>query len=203
MQTQQLFDNIRADFVNEIKPLILTTSISSIKSIEEIENALKTAKNLIMKSTAQTAINICVRNSCEYLLHNALPNKLDFPHRLVFRGVSATVSGVVSTCLLEKKKNIGNLVIYPLWQGAYFTALYMIKNSEETKKYIKKKYPKQVKAVMDNKVTSTIIELIQGIYRFLNDPGTPYEKAVKMANDQKLQDAMKQQFDDLMKLVPK
>ena len=179
MDTSHLLESIRGDFINEIRPFVFQTSVSSMKSLQDVENALKATQNLLMKTTLQTTINIFARNGLECVFHNLFKDNLDYPQRVGFRALSASLAALTSTLILDRHQHVGNMVLYPLWQGFYFGATYMIENSAETKRWFNRKYPKQMKALMDNQVTGNLLRFIQGVYQSLNNPSLPYEERVR------------------------
>ena len=179
MDTTHLLESIRGDFINEIRPFVFQTSVSSMKSLQDVENALKATQALLMKTTLQTCINIVARNGYECILHNLFKENLDYPYRVCYRAASASLAAMTSSIILDRHTNIGNMVLYPLWQGFYFGATYMIENAAETKRWFNRKYQKQMKALMDNQVTGNLLRFIQGVYQSLNNPSLPYEERVR------------------------
>ena len=201
MDTSQLLESIRGDFVTEIRPFIMQTSVSSMKNFQDVENALHATKQILMKSTLQTSINIVARNTYEWVFHNLFKENLQFPQRVAFRAISASMAAMTSSLVLDRRIGIGNMVLYPLWQGFYFGVYYMIHNAEETKRYFKKNYPKQIDAIMQNEVTGNLLRFIQGVYQSLNNPSLPYEQRMRKDkyDPNKIADKMQHKLDKLGK----
>lgn len=174
MNRQQLIENIRSDVVNEIKPLIVRTTFESAERVQDYKDFPITLFYLIKKKSIVSGMNLIERNAYEYLLHNTFDKNLDFSHRLAYRMISASAASMTTSTIMFEKKNLVNFAIVPAFHAVYYGSLYMIQNAEESKVWMKRKFPHAVNFVLHDPILSSMINIIQKSYKFLNDPPKPY-----------------------------
>lgn len=168
MNRDQLLQNIRNDFMHEIKIFVISTPFQAVNSVQIYSSIFQTIIQLLKKKTIVNGLNLIERNGYEYLLYNIFNDKLDFSHRLTFRMISAGAASMTTSALMLERKNISNFVIIPTFQASYYGILFMIQNPKESKKFLNDNFPKTVKYIEQNPITGSICRIINKVHTFFN-----------------------------------
>ena len=186
MNTTQVLDNIRADFVKEIKPLVFNVSLKSITA-SDFQNLLHSVMVFTSKSTYKACFSIFARNGYECVFYNLFKTELDFPRRLSYRFLSATLATLSANIIFDEERGFIPCVLSPLWHGTIYGIEYMFINKEESKLFLNNHFSRQIKAVQNSPKMMSIVNFVQKIYSLLNDPQQAYATIANQQQQQQVQ----------------
>jgi hypothetical protein len=160
MATNDLVENIRADFVTGVMPFFQVAPTSATAA-QFLTMYLRSSDVLLSKAMLCTCATIIERNAIEYCLTSRFKQEPTFQNRLLVRFASASVARALTEVIFKGNRGLWGFLVRPAIAGSMEAIALMLDNPSATRDWIESKRPGTVDLVRQELHLDAIMSLIQ------------------------------------------
>lgn len=140
MELHEFFGNVQTDVICKTFPRVVVKTAAIVVAGGGFGH-LDYYKEDLARYTAASITNIVSSNVAQYTLYNTYRKNLNFGKKMQITFSSSAFATLMTNIAFCSDKNIKNMVIYPLVEGATTTLIYTFFHHEEASRYFRAYHP--------------------------------------------------------------